>query len=108
MYSHKDDLSMLLLDLNMPLMNGYEVLEHIRQDEQLVVRNSAYRFCQRLLNLGGNHYSLCHDIAIFLAKIRIIRLFSVFLHKNFTKNFKNELYSHSDRGSRDTGTTCVQ
>ncbi len=35
MYSHKDDLSMLLLDLNMPLMNGYEVLEHIRQDEQL-------------------------------------------------------------------------
>ena len=35
MYSHKDDLSMLLLDLNMPVMNGYEVLEHIRQDEQL-------------------------------------------------------------------------
>ena len=35
MYSHRDELSMLLLDLNMPVMNGYEVLEHMQQDEQL-------------------------------------------------------------------------
>lgn len=35
MLRHKDDLSTLLLDLNMPIMNGYEVLEYLRGDEQL-------------------------------------------------------------------------
>ena len=34
MYSHKDELSMLLLDLNMPVMNGFEVMEHLNRDEQ--------------------------------------------------------------------------
>ena len=30
MYSHKDELSMLLLDLNMPVMNGFEAAKAIR------------------------------------------------------------------------------
>ena len=35
MYRYRDELSMLLLDLNMPVMNGYEVMEHLRDDDQL-------------------------------------------------------------------------
>ena len=35
MYRHEDDLSVVLLDLNMPVMDGYEVMERIRQDERL-------------------------------------------------------------------------
>lgn len=35
MYEHADELSILLLDLNMPVMNGYEVMERIRADERL-------------------------------------------------------------------------
>ena len=35
MYRHEDDLSVLLLDLNMPVMDGYEVMERIRQDDRL-------------------------------------------------------------------------
>ena len=34
-YQYKDELSMLLLDLKMPVMNGYELMERMRADEQL-------------------------------------------------------------------------
>ena len=32
MRMHREDLSMLILDLNMPVMNGYEVMERVRED----------------------------------------------------------------------------
>ena len=35
MRRHADSLSLVLLDLMMPRMNGFEVMEHVRQDEQL-------------------------------------------------------------------------
>ena len=35
MRQHAEDLSIVLLDLMMPVMNGFEVLEHVRQDEIL-------------------------------------------------------------------------
>ena len=35
MRMHREDLSMLILDLNMPVMNGYEVMERLREDELL-------------------------------------------------------------------------
>ena len=35
MYAHVNDLSLVLLDLRMPVMSGIEVLEHVREDEQL-------------------------------------------------------------------------
>lgn len=35
MYKHADDLSIVLLDLMMPVMSGFEVLEHARDDERL-------------------------------------------------------------------------
>ena len=35
MCMHREDLSMLILDLNMPVMNGYEVMERLREDELL-------------------------------------------------------------------------
>ncbi len=35
MRAHANGLSLVLLDLMMPVMNGFEVLEHVRQDEQL-------------------------------------------------------------------------
>ena len=35
MYTHANDMSLVLLDLIMPVMDGFEVLELVRQDEQL-------------------------------------------------------------------------
>ena len=35
MYAHQEDLSIVLLDLMMPVMNGLQVLEHVHNDEQL-------------------------------------------------------------------------
>lgn len=35
MRMHREDLSMLILDLNMPVMNGYEVMERLQEDELL-------------------------------------------------------------------------
>ena len=35
MRAHPEDLSLVLLDLMMPVMNGFEVLEHVQKDEQL-------------------------------------------------------------------------
>ena len=35
MYAHQDELSLVLLDLRMPVMNGLQVLERVRDDEQL-------------------------------------------------------------------------
>ena len=35
MHRHADELSIVLLDLNMPVMNGYEVMEHMWADERL-------------------------------------------------------------------------
>ena len=35
MYKHCNDLSIVLLDLLMPVMNGFEVIEYVKQDEQL-------------------------------------------------------------------------
>ena len=35
MYEHAQDLSIVLLDLMMPVMTGFEVLEHVRKDEEL-------------------------------------------------------------------------
>ncbi len=35
MHEHADTLSIVLLDLMMPVMTGFEVLEHVREDEQL-------------------------------------------------------------------------
>ena len=32
---HMEELSIVLLDLIMPVMNGFQVLEHIREDEEL-------------------------------------------------------------------------
>ncbi len=34
-HAHEADLSIVLLDLMMPVMNGFEVLEHVQGDEQL-------------------------------------------------------------------------
>ena len=34
-YRHVDDLSMLLLDLNMPVMTGFEVMEKLRADDRV-------------------------------------------------------------------------
>ena len=35
MYRYADDLSIILLDLNMPVMSGYEVAEHMRDDDRI-------------------------------------------------------------------------
>lgn len=34
-YAHADDLSIILLDLNMPVMTGYEVMERLRGDDRI-------------------------------------------------------------------------
>ena len=34
-YAHADDMSLILLDLMMPVMNGFEVMERVRSDEHL-------------------------------------------------------------------------
>ena len=35
MYQYAEELSIMLLDLNMPVMNGYEVVEHMREDDRI-------------------------------------------------------------------------
>src|SRR3982074_2101336 len=55
--------TMLLLDLNMPRLNGFDVIQHVRQDPELrrliivVLTNSAQpEHVRRAYDLGANSY----------------------------------------------------
>lgn len=59
--SHLDEIDLVLLDLNLPFINGFEVLKHIRRfDEELpVIVQTAYLFTgerKLSLSLGANDF----------------------------------------------------
>ena len=80
--AHADDLSIILLDLMMPVMNGFEVLQYVREDEELrkipVIVLTAERAAElRALKAGAADFITkpFDEAEIILARVgRIIEL----------------------------------
>lgn len=60
---HKDDIALILLDWNMPIMDGYEALCHIRKDEGykdipilMVTTESEKKSVVKAIQAGANNY----------------------------------------------------
>jgi two-component system response regulator len=66
----------IFLDINMPRMNGWEVLEAMQQNEQLqripvVVLTTAHDGRERALSLGAREYiSKPHDFDEFMSEVQ--------------------------------------
>lgn len=61
--THKDDIGLILLDWNMPVMDGYETLVQIRSDEQyknipvlMVTTESEKKNVIKAIQAGANNY----------------------------------------------------
>ena len=61
--AYKDDISLILLDWNMPVMDGYEALVHIRNDEEykdipilMVTTESEKKSVIKAIQAGANNY----------------------------------------------------
>lgn len=116
MYEHADDLSIVLLDLMMPVMSGFEVLEHVRNDERLrripIIVLTAEKSAElRALQLGAADFITkpfdMHEV--ILARVgRIIELsegrqlisaaehdrLTMLYTRNFFFEYANRLYQY--------------
>ena len=82
MKAHREDLSVIMLDLMMPVMNGFEVLQRVREDEELrkipVIVLTAEREAElRALQAGAADFITkpFDEIEVILARVgRIIEM----------------------------------
>jgi CheY-like chemotaxis protein len=74
---------LILLDLHLPRMNGYEVLEHVKQDDALrlipVVLMTAFDSDEAIAGVYGRHANCCvrkpSDLDEFAAAVKKIETF---------------------------------
>lgn len=120
---YKDELSVIMLDLIMPVMDGFEVLKHLRADEQLknipvVVLTSEKDAELKALQLGAADFITkpfdMHEV--ILARVsRIIELsegrqlisaaeydrLTMLYNKNFFFEYANRIYQYHQDWSMD-------
>ncbi len=123
MAAHKTDLSIVLLDLMMPVMTGFEVLEYVRNDEELkripIIVLTAEKSAElQSLQLGAVDFiTKPFDVTeIILARVsRIIELsegrqlisaaendsLTGLYTRNFFFEYANRLYQYRAKGTLD-------
>ena len=123
MEAHKHELSIVLLDLMMPVMTGFEVLEHVRKDEELrripIIVLTAEKSAElQSLQLGAVDFiAKPFDVTeIILARVgRIIELsegrqlisaaendsLTGLYSRNFFFEYANRLYQYRTHGAMD-------